>query len=284
MDIKTGQKILKILFAAFLVSLLAGFGFAQRREPMPASELRAEISLLNLINGLELTPPQAALLLAKAQEAKRLEDRWRAESEGRRSEVDAVLAEIKAALRQKKELPEELALRFRRLDDELKSTQADVEKSRRELAGEVKASLASQQIYQLERFVPCIIPPKGELRVGQVGDSSGLARRLERLRSLPDRAYRFRREEICRGVLAGFQKRFPKTALDEEALLSDIGRVLDRCRSLCAAEFELQKNQLAEGLVSLFKPDLASGDITRKIDTFLLSEEVIPLLQERLAG
>jgi hypothetical protein len=284
MDTKTGDSTFRVLLAAFLTALLAGFGFAQRREPLLASKLRAEISLLNLINGLELTPPQASLLLAKAEEAKKLEDRWRAESEGRRPEVETVLAEIKAALSQKKELPEELALRFRRLDNELKSARIDVEKSKRELAGEVRDCLASQQLYQLERFVPCIIPPKGELRLGQAGDSSGLARRLERLRNLPDRAYRFRREEICRGVLAGFQNRFPQASLDEEASLSDIGRVLDRCRSLSAAEFELQKNQLAEDLVSLFKPDLKFGDITRKIETFLLSEEAIPLLRERVAG
>ena len=41
---------------------------------------------------------------------------------------------------------------------------------------------------------------------------------------------------------------------------------------------------MAEELVSLFKPEFRFGDITKKIETFLLSEEVIPLLRERLTS
>jgi hypothetical protein len=281
---KTGKLTLRILSISLLSAFLAGLGYSQPREKLPAPELRSEISLLNLLNGLDLTPAQTTLLLAKAEEAKKLEDRWQAETQSRRAEMESVLSEIKTYVSQKKELPEELVLRFRRVDDELKSVRSEIEKSKRELAGEVKASLESQQIYQFERFIPCIIPPKGESRVGQAEDPSGLARRLERIRTLPERAYLFRREEICRTVLAGFQKRFPLAAFEEEASLEGVGRVLDRCRSLSVAEFELQKNGLAEELVSLFKPEFRFGDITKKIETFLLSEEVIPLLRERLTS
>ncbi len=284
MDSKTGKLTLRILSISLLSAFLAGLGYSQPREQLPAPELRSEISLLNLLNGLDLTPAQATLLLAKAEEAKKLEDRWQAEAQSRRAEMESVLSEIKTYVSRKQELPEELVLRFRRVDDELKSVRAEIEKSKKELAGEVKASLESQQIYQFERFIPCIIPPKGESRVGQAEDPSGLAKRLERIRSLPERAYFFRREEICRAVLTGFQKRFPQAAFDGEASLEGVGRVLDRCRSLSVAEFELQKNQLAEELVSLFKPEFRFGDITKKIEYFLLSEEVIPLLRERLTS
>jgi hypothetical protein len=279
-----GNLVFRILSIALPAVFLAGPGAAQPREPLPSFELRATISLINLLNGLELTPTQTTFLLAKAEKAKKLEDRWQTEVQRHRAEMESVLSEIKAHLSQKRELPQELVLKFRRVDDELKSARAPIEKSKRELAGEVKASLAPQQIYQFEHFVPCIIPPKGELRVGQAEDSGGLARRLERIRSLPDRAYRFRREEICRAALAGFQNRFPQAGFDEDASWQGIGRVFDRCRSLSAAEFELQKNTLAEELVSLFKPEFRFGDITTKIENFLLNEDIIPLLQERLAG
>jgi len=284
MGIKKKNIILRVLSILLISAFLGGLGYSQPREQLPSFALRAEISLINLLNGLDLTPAQTTLLLAKAEEAKKLEDRWQTEGQSHKAEMESVLSEIRSYLSQKKELPQELVLRFRRVEDELKSVRAEVEKSKRELAGEVKASLESQQIYQFERFVPCIIPPKGESRVGQAEDPSGLARRLERLRSLPDRPYRFRREEICRAMLAGFQKRFPQAALDEEASLEGIGRVLDRCRSLSASEFELQKNGLAEELISLFKPELRFGDITKKIEIFLLSEEIIPVLRERRPG
>jgi len=284
MEHRRGKRIPRVLCLAFLTAVLAGSGLAQRREPWPAVQMRTEISLLNLLNGLELTAAQTKLVLAKAEEAKKLEERWRAEAGRRQAEMESVLTEIKTTLAHKTELPEELALRFRKLDDEIRAVRADIEKNKTELAEEVKASLASQQVYQLERFIPCIIPPKGQLRAGQAVDPSGLAKRLERLRSLPDRAYQFRREEICRGIMAAFQRRFPQAVSDEKALLQAMGRMLDRCRSLGAAEFELQKNQLADELVSLFKPELKFGDITKKIETFLLSEEAIPILRERLAG
>ena len=284
MGIKKKYFVLRVLSIFLMSAFLAGLSYSQPREQLPSFALRTEISLINLLNGLDLTQAQTSLLLAKAKEAKKMEDRWQAEAQSHKVEMGSVLSEIKTYLSQKKELPEELVLRFRGVDDELKSVRAGIEKSKRELAEEVKASLESQQIYQFERFVPCIIPPKGESRVGQAEDPSGLAKRLERLRSLPDRPYRFRREEICRAMLAGFRKRFPQAAFDEEASLEGIGRVLDRCRSLSASEFELQKNELAEELVLLFKPELRFGDITKKIEIFLLSEEVIPLLRERQAG
>jgi hypothetical protein len=284
MGIENKNFALRVLSIFLMLTFLTGLGLSQPREQLPAFELRATISLINLLNGLELSSAQTILLLAKAQEAKELEDRWRAETQRHRAEMESVLSEIKSYVGQKKELPQELVLSFRRVDDELKSVRALVEKSKRELAGEVKASLESRQIYQFERFVPCIIPPKGEPRAGQAEDSSGLVKRLERLRSLPDRPYRFRREEICRAALAGFQNRFPQAGFDEEASLEGIGRVFDRSRSLSTAEFELQKNTLAEELVSLFKPEFRFGDIIKKIESFLLNEEIIPLLRERLAG
>jgi len=134
MGIKKKYFVLRVLSIFLMSAFLAGLSYSQPREQLPSFALRAEISLINLLNGLDLTPAQTTLLLAKAEEAKKLEDRWQTEAQSHKAEMESVLSEIKTYLSQNKELPEELVLRFRGVDDELKSVRAEVEKSKRELA------------------------------------------------------------------------------------------------------------------------------------------------------
>ena len=70
--------------------------------------------------------------------------------------------------------------------------------------------------------------------------------------------------------------------MDDEEMKSHVETVYDDVRSLEDAEFEIQKECLAEELISPFKPEIPSGNVMRKIAGFLLSEEVITILEERL--
>jgi len=70
---------------------------------------------------------------------------------------------------------------------------ARLDEGLRGFAGEIEKNLARQQIYGLDKFVPCIIPPKGDSRIGQAVDVRGMAAKLARLRSVPGRLYEQRR-------------------------------------------------------------------------------------------
>ena len=58
--------------------------------------------------------------------------------------------------------------------------------------------------------------------------------------------------------------------------------IYDEIRNLDEAEFKIQKERLAEKLVSPFKPSGPSNNLTRKIEAFLLSSEIMPILEERI--
>jgi hypothetical protein len=60
-----------------------------------------------------------------------------------------------------------------------------MEKKIREKAEQIKEVLEEYQIYQLQELIPCTIPPERESRIGQAQDHKGLARGIERIRSLP---------------------------------------------------------------------------------------------------
>lgn len=59
-----------------------------------------------------------------------------------------------------------------------------MEKKIREKAEQIKEVLEEHQTHQLLEFIPCIIPPEGESRIGQAQGHKGLARGIERIRSL----------------------------------------------------------------------------------------------------
>jgi hypothetical protein len=243
-------------------------------------ELRREIRLLNLVNGLELTAAQRNLILSRAGEVKESRENMEAFFLARRGELQSILGEIRSSLRENREVPQEIARRFHALELEQKKDRLALDKKTSAFASEIEKSLEPHQIYQLERYVPCIIPPKGESRIGQATDYKGLAQKLERIRSVPDRIYEQRREMICGRTVEEIKLRMGRAPdLEEDKIALRIGSFYDRVRSLSQTDFEIQKEKLAEEFVSILKPGRLALDVTRKIEAFLLAPEIIPVLE-----
>ncbi|MFQ6039120.1 MAG: hypothetical protein ACE5LV_10955, partial [Candidatus Aminicenantales bacterium] len=191
---------------------------------------------------------------------------------------------IRTYLMEGKEIPEDLARSYHLASTEAKKALLLWKERRKELARRVEENLDSHQIYGLEKYVPCIIPPKGELRIGQALDPRGLVRNLERIRQLPARAYARGRDILCRRALEGIKRHTPlRLELDEEETLRRLGEIMDEARGLDPVEFEVKKDSLAEDLAALI-PTLpaTSGDVRRKIESFLLAPQIIPILRQRL--
>lgn len=115
-------------------------------------------------------------------------------------------------------------------------------------------------------------------------DVQGIANRLARLRSVPDRAYEKRRDLLIAKSLEGIKLKAGQAmeTEGEEELAEKIGSFYDRVRGLAEVDFEVQKEKLAEEFVSLVKPKPMPLDLTKKIEIFLLSPEVIPILSAEL--
>lgn len=276
--------VLWMVLAVFLTAgLLWGLPELPREKLEKTGELRREIRLLNLMNGLDLTQEQMEIILTSAKEYQRLMARFEHILRNSQDKMEAVLEEIRSYLRENEEIPSQTVQKYHRLDRENREGRLKIQEEMKGLAREVEECLEPHQFYQLREFIPCIIPPKGEKRIGQARDYKGLTRGLERVRRVPSHVYQQRKEEIVSRTLEGLKLHAPPFSdMDDEEMKWHIETIYDDVRSLEDAEFEIQKERLAEELISPFKPEIPSGNVMRKIAGFLLAEEVITILEERL--
>jgi len=270
--------------AVFLTAnLLWGLPEFSKEKLEKSEELRKEIRLLNLINGLDLTQEQMEVVLASAKESQRLKDQFENVILSRQEEMAAALEEIRSHLRKNKEIPPLTVQKYRCLDREIREARLKIQEGMKDLAKEIEECLEPHQLYQLQEFVPCIIPPEGEKRIGQARNYKGLTRNLERIRRIPSRLYHQKKEEIVWRTLEGLKLHAPLfTDMDDEEMKRHVCSIYDEVRGLEGAEFEIQKERLAEDLISPFKPQVPSSSLVRKIAGFLLSAEVITVLEGRV--
>ncbi len=285
------RKIITTLLASILCFVIVGLrGFScifSQEKAFPQDEtevLRREIRVLNLVNGLDLSLKQMQLVRGRAQEGQRLLHESRLYYDSRRAELDQVLEEIKRYLLENKDVPQELAERFHSLDTELKKKRTRLQEALQSLARDTEKCLEQHQLHALGSYIPCIIPPKGESRIGQAVDVKGISERLARLRNVPDRVYDMRKAQIVGNTLEQMKLR-AGPVLDEEKtdeVAEGLGDFYDRLRGLSDVDFEIQKESLAREFATLLKPQFRPLNLTQKIEAFLLAPEIIPILDARI--
>lgn len=280
----------KSLFRLVFLILGGLMGFAAvfsqpRSSPLDEVDaLRREIMVLNLVQGLELSFDQTQFLLEKARESQWLLEEARLNYNLRKPELLQIMGEIRKYRQENHEVPAELSRRFHALETEIKKEGLRVQEALHSLAREVEKNLAPHQLYALEKYVPCIIPPKGESRIGQAVDLKGISRQLARIRNIPDRLYRVRKDEVVKRTLQGHKEKIGRTLSEEERaeISSQLSAFYDEVRSLSEADFEIQKESLAKEFSELLKPKAPSLSLTQKIEAFLLRPEIIPFLESKL--
>ena len=249
-----------------------------------AGKLRREIQLLNLINGLELDDDQMRFILEKAKEAEEIREELRSKAEEQEDEVVEVLSEVRATLMRGEEISPDLREQMHRVERTSRELKEEYESEMTRLALEIKGVLGEHQLYALEQFVPCLIPPEGEARIGQPEGTAHAERQLARIRALPSPVFEARKEEIAQRILERIKRHLPKgTLLNEEEEKGAIIAILERARALSDVEFELEKSNLVEGLKARYTPPRLPVDVSVRIERFLLDPHIIPLLEEKLA-
>ncbi len=274
-----------LLLIVLWLSLASGCRAAlpvSAQTPEETSDLRREIQLLNLINGLELTSEQMRLVLERARQAQEIREGLR--SQAAVEEMSAVLGEMRETLMQGENLPPDLTDRYRVLQENIEQLRASAEREIARLALEVEGVLEPHQRYALEHYVPCLIPPEGAERIGQAQDVKGDAA-LERLRAIPANRYEEHKEAIARRLMERLQKRFHAQGAipDEEEELARILGLIERARALSDVDFGLQQQALLEELLAPYGPARPPAETAEMIARHLLDSTIIPLLEEKLA-
>jgi hypothetical protein len=144
--------------------------------------------------------------------------------------------------------------------------------------------LEDHQLDALEQYVPSVVPPSGEPRIGQTQGTRGSAA-LERLRAIPDDSFELHKENIARRVMRELEKRFRGRVLmlDRDHELDRIVELMERARALSEVEFELQQEALIEELLAPYEAARPPASPTAVIARHLLDPAIIPLLEEKTA-
>ena len=242
--------------------------------PADEADLQREIQLLNLINGLDLAPEQMLLILEKAQDAQ--STRQALEAQADTVEMEVILKRIRATLMAGLTVSDELKDTFFATKGANKRLVGAYGREVMRLAQEIEGTLESHQLYALEQYIPCVITPKGALRIGQAQDGKALVV-LERLRAVPREQFELYDERIARRVLAEVERRFRGRVLipDRDDELHRILALVEKARSLSDVEFLLEKEALIEELLAPYEATRSSAgrpsaDVTSVIGRHLL--------------
>lgn len=248
-----------------------------------ARNLRREIVLLNLINGLELTQEQMEFILQKAQEAQTLREERLSQGQAELEQSTQVLREIKDALMRGENISDDLRKRFR--EQEIKNGQKaqEYQEELNALAEEVKGVLGEHQLYALEEFVPCVIPPEKGLQIGQAKGTTPGERLLARIRKMPGHRFEENKERIVQTLFNRLKGHLPPDyQLDEEAEKERLLTLLEEAYRMPDTDFNLKKEEILQEILEPYEVPRRPESVTQKIKRYLLDPSIIPLLEEKL--
>ena len=250
------------------------------------ANLRRDVQLLNLINGLDLSAEQMQFILDRAREAEAVRAEIKSRAQGNAVITSQVLSELRETLMRGEVISSELRDEFFSVERENHALKEEWEQEMTRLVLEVEGNLEGHQIYALEHYVPCVIPPEGETRIGQAEDTHAGQALLQRIRDIPADQFEARKQKIAQRVLERVLARLPKSqalALDQEEETEWILCFLEKVRGLEEMTFAAEKAELIEEVKSRYASPGVPVDVSVKIERHLLDPRIIPLLEEKLA-
>ncbi len=255
-------------------------------------ELRREISLHNLVNGLYLSHEQMTQMLGVLRKVEGIREEYQSKAISQARGMEEILKEINEIVARNEEIDEELVREFHGAKKRMEDLKEELYRAVIPYQDEMKGILNENQIALIGEFKPCVIPPRDTYNSARVGQASGDTRMgeklLTRIRQMEENAYQMRkplfikrhidRAERYVGVLSNEER------AEEERRVSDI---LERVRELSDVDFEAQKGNLVQELKGPYENTMQGlhrkrkGDLD-KLGRFLLDLKLIPILEKRL--
>lgn len=248
-------------------------------------QLNRDIILLNLVNGLYLTPEQTESLIDKIDEAEKVREDFEKEIEQRKDFIEDVLKEVREVLMKGEEIPDDLKKRVHKM----KEIQHRLEDQRGEelirLESELEAVLTQNQILTIEEYRPCTIPP-AQGKIGQSAETAaeGLARMLSRIRRMPRDRYEMAKDMLVDLHLDRIERHVGFNSTEEkEQYRQDMLDTFEKARVLSDQEFLVRKGDMAQSLMpeNMKTRKLRKNQLT-KVGRFLLNPALKPILEKRL--
>ncbi len=298
------MKKIRFVFVTFLVSLFILLPLFSTQEGHCAkvlemreifagvSDLRREISLLNLINGLYLSPEQITQMLKILKKVEGKRGKYQSKAVSQAHQMEEILNEFREILGRNEEIDQDLIRRFRRAKKRQQKLKDEYRSVLMPYQDQMQGVLNENQLALIDEFKPCIVPPqdtRNPVRVGQAaGDTRNEEKLLTRVRQMDDDVYQRRNPFLIGRLIERIERRVglfsDEERVEEEGRLSDIFK---RARELSDVDFEARKGDLARELKEPHEKALQSrhrkrrGDLD-KLAKFLLDPKLIPILEKRL--
>jgi len=258
-------------------------------------QIKGEISLLNLLNGLYLSREQLDQLIDLAEQATELRGQYLADAAPDLDDYIGELSLFRKALYSPSGATQEEKNRVFKWERRVEIMPRDMvaEKLGR-IEERVRTVLSDGQIAIIEEFKPCLIPPKNLANPVAVGQASTTEREeaaLDIIRRMPDRLYKERRLPIATMIVHSGEREKGKVPEDVKTqMIETYIRKMDEARRMSDVDFELNRRELAEEF-RLFDDDVTyhkghQRDLG-KISRFLLSDvaaAVLPAYRDARAG
>jgi len=298
---------------AFLVSISCCILSGAEETPAAAEfrQLERDIPSLYLINGLYFSEEQFRDLATLVDKARECEDDHGKELERierrYRGDVEDLARDMAKRARRSEPVHRPHKTKSRH-GQRLRDGRRDMHEARREygremqkLAGKAIDLMSESQRDILSRFSPCFIPPgdfRNPERVGQAAsDRSQVVAALQRLRKVPEHLLPKARAAALEKLVgyAMHKNHISYSKVSEDAIRDRMSAHLDgmlpSIRRMSDADFELEKQRLAETLVPLdLKKKQGSEQDRRaelwKVQTYILNPGNLGVLKQRagLAG
>lgn len=273
-----------LLTITLILPLLFGSrGFAQEAKGKLEST-RTQIHILNLLNGLELDKKQMQLILDAAYEAEEIRSKTKKTIERKEKEIASAYEEVlKVAKAGSLVIPDDIANKVHKVNQEADKIRQEAQGKLSDLAIKIKDNLESHQLYVLEDYKPCIIPPVKEGRIGQADNPHGFTKVLERVRAMPEDLYDSRKDEIAQKAIDKIKAQVPAGFIIEEGKIkAQLLAAMDEARALSDTDFAIKKEGISQNIKTQLLPQKPPINIGVKIERFLLQPEIIPILEKRI--
>lgn len=256
-------------------------------------DLGREISLINLINGLYLSPEQISQMLKILRKVEGIRGKYQSKAVSQAHQMEEILNEFREILGRNEEIDQGLIQKFLQAKKREEGLKEEYHSGLMPYQDQMQEVLNENQLVLIEEFKPCIVPPqdtRNPVRVGQAtGDTRMGEKLLMRIRQMDENVYRRRKTLLIDRHIERVERRvgiFSEEERAEEA--RRVGDILKRARGLSDLDFEAQKGDLARELIEPYEKALQSrhrrrkGDLD-KLGRFLLDPKLIPILEKRLA-
>lgn len=272
-----------------LISILLIYSLNVQAKPLQndgLEELKHEIVIHNLINGLYLDDEQAEFILSCAQELKNQKDELYTLAQTVKGEQEQLLLDLRKQVQNYNgQVDHEIARGIHQNKQEFQKARKEYMDSAKSKAQAVKAILTENQLYTIENFKPCLVPPKGSARIGQDNSGQRFEKLFERIRNMPDYRYSEAKYKIAKRHKEHLSTKFPHLEYSQlQQVETSFLEVLDELRSLSDVDFMIEKTNLAKKVKEIipgkskYKPEAE-----KIIAKFLLSEQIISVLENNLA-